>query len=403
MTQLAPELRHTPPPQKSKAARIWGAAQVILSLAVTVAFVIYLSRAPSAERKTEEVVKSLSNDVVRPAGMQLVFVQPGHPFEKKLQSTTVQNKQVSVPLAKVTGTVVASLRPGRENAPPEWQFQDPDSLTNYTEWQKARHDIEFHQKRLAAVRNSVEAQVKFLASVEESAKKGEAQGAQSLQNLRKAVMEKRKAELDGARDIYDAETALWLAQRAKISEELQLEQAGIESELLETATPDMDIVMADVPVSVQSRVRISQKCEARFFGIPGQVFTGKVNSIVQVMSKERRSLRVLFVIHDPDDQLRPGMFAEINLGIDPREALMAPIDGIVHVGRSDYLLVATDEPGIWRASEVRTGESRGHEIEILEGVDAGNTVIGEGAVLLKPVIVRALQIGPNASVPQGKK
>lgn len=373
----------------------------MLALGVTGAFVAYLMLAPSSKPATETTAGPLPPDVVRSTGPNLVYVQPGHVFEKKLHISQAQTSQITVPLAKVTGTVVASLRPshqeGHDKGPDEWQFHDSDTLTNFTEWQKARHDIEFNQKRLETVRKLVDAKVKYLKALEEHAVAAGAKGAVPEQSVRKAVMDTLQAQLEGQKDVYDAETALWLAQRAEISEELQLEQAGIETDLLRTATSDVDIVMADVPVGVQSRVKVGQSCEAKFFGIPGQMFTGKVNSIVQVMSKERRSLRVLFVIHDPNDQLRPGMFAEIALGTDAREALLVPIEGVVHVGRNDYVLVGTAEPGVWRATEVQTGEPRGHEVEILHGLSAGERVLGDGAILLKPIIVRAIQAADSSS------
>src|SRR5262249_39822981 len=145
---------------------------------------------------------------------------------------------------------------------------------------------------------------------------------------------------------------------------LQLEQAGLAPQLLQQATSDMDIVMADVPLRGLSLVKIGQQCRATFSGIEGRSFNGNVNQIVPVISKERRSLRVLFVIHDPDDLLRPGIFAEIEIGTDAREALLAPAEGMVHVARADFFLVAVaDSPGLWRIAEVQIGQPYKGEVE----------------------------------------
>ena len=57
--------------------------------------------------------------------------------------------------------------------------------------------------------------------------------------------------------------------------------------------------MADVPEGVMARVKLGQGCEAKFFGFPDQPFSGHVRAISPVLSKERRSLRVLFAISDP--------------------------------------------------------------------------------------------------------
>src|SRR5262249_42326022 len=121
-----------------------------------------------------------------------------------------------------------------------------------------------------------------------------------------------------------------------------------------------------------------------------RVFTGKVSGISPVVSKDKRVLNVQFIVKDKDDVIRPGMFAQIGLGTDPRLALLMPADGLLHVGERDYALVEA-EPGTWRITQVRTGELRGDQVEVLSGVKSGERVVGRGAILLKPVVVQALQ------------
>jgi multidrug efflux pump subunit AcrA (membrane-fusion protein) len=170
-----------------------------------------------------------------------------------------------------------------------------------------------------------------------------------------------------------------------------LQQSGLEPKLLKSATADLDVIVADVPEAFLSRVKVGQQCRARFFGIPGQDFPGNVESILPVLSRERRTLRLLFVIDDPKDQLRPGMFAEIGLGTEARDALLAPADGILHVGRADYALVAGQGEGVWRVAEVQVGEPQARQVEVLSGMADGDRVIGKGAILLKAIVARSLQ------------
>src|SRR5262249_14855341 len=128
-----------------------------------------------------------------------------------------------------------------------------------------------------------------------------------------------------------------------------------------------------------------------FFGLPDQIFEGKVNRVLRVLSKDRHSLRVLFVIHDPKDQVRPGMFAEIGLGTDARQSIMVPTDAILHIGRSDYVLVH-DNGSNWRVEEVKVGELHGGDrVEIMGGRLDGQRILTKGAILLKPPTVLALQ------------
>ena len=140
-----------------------------------------------------------------------------------------------------------------------------------------------------------------------------------------------------------------------------------------------------------ARVKLGQGCDARFFGLPEQLFPGKVRAIAPVLSKERRSLRVLFAISDPHDLLRPGMFADIGLGTDARSALLVPSEAIVHVGRSDYVLLRGENED-WRVTEVQVGELHETSVEVLGGLHAGDKIAGRGVILLKPCIIEALQM-----------
>jgi multidrug efflux pump subunit AcrA (membrane-fusion protein) len=149
--------------------------------------------------------------------------------------------------------------------------------------------------------------------------------------------------------------------------------------------------MADVPESRATQVQTGVGCEGRFFGVPGQVFRGKVNRVSPTLSKERRSLRVLFVIHDPKDQIRPGMFGDIGLGTDPRETIMLSTDAILHIGRSDFILVHEGGSN-WRVEEVKVGELHGDRVEILGSQLDGQRILTRGAILLKPAVISSLQL-----------
>jgi hypothetical protein len=115
-----------------------------------------------------------------------------------------------------------------------------------------------------------------------------------------------------------------------------------------------------------------------------------VSSIAPTLAAERRTLRVFFELSDPQGHLRPGMFADISLGTEPRDALLVPSDAVLHVGRADYVLVQ-QQPNLWRVTEVRVGEAHGTNVELLSGVAPNDTVIASGAILLKPLVVQSLQ------------
>jgi hypothetical protein len=84
------------------------------------------------------------------------------------------------------------------------------------------------------------------------------------------------------------------------------------------------------------------------------------------------------------------MFADVGLGTTEREALLVHAEALLHVGRGDFVLVRSEQSP-WRVQEVEVGEDHGDLVELLQGVAAGQEVVAGGAVLLKPVVVQALE------------
>jgi hypothetical protein len=387
--------------------------QFVVALAATLGVLAYLLVMPASKPEVpSDDRQAAADEAVRLAGPGLIRVAPDTPLGRKLADGAAQVRptRITAPVLTVTGTVVASLRPaaGKVNgitpallavagglavspASDYWQFNTPEVLTAYTDWQKAKADIVFARSQLGRIRDAAVARTSAQRDLVDTMVNLVAAGTETKKQLAIERATLRQFEIQEGKENYEAETAVKIAERNEAALYRQLQQAGLDPALLGSVTSDVDIVMADVPETALGRVRAGQQCEARFFGIPGQTFAGSVTSVAPVISKERRSLRVLFTVTDLNDQLRPGMFADIGLGTDPRESLLAPVDGVVHVGRSDYMLVAGDAPGVWRVAEVDVGEVRGDRVEVLKGLAPGDTVAGPGAVLLKPLVLKSVQ------------
>jgi cobalt-zinc-cadmium efflux system membrane fusion protein len=376
-------------PAKPPPAPRWARVKFGLTLAAIFGVLVYLLWPSGRSAGLSAAPGSSSQDPVQLTESGLIRIHTDSPLHKKLQVASVQPKRIAAPVLTVTGNVVASLRPAKGGAK-DWQFNSPELLTAFTDWQKAVADISFSKTQLDSTRQLSESRVAAQGAIVRRLKKLVEAGTDTERDLAAAQTELLQAEIQGRKEVHEAETAWRLAQRSEAALSRQLQQAGIDPDLLRATGAEVDIVVADVPEAFSTRVRLGQGCGARFLSLGGTVFSGTVRSISPVLSKERRSLRVLFTIADPDDLLRPGMFADIGLGTDAREALLVPVAGVVHVGRSDYLLVRADK-GDWRATAVQVGELRDSAVEILGGLKTGDQVVGQGAILLKPVISEAVQ------------
>jgi hypothetical protein len=345
------------------------------------------TKTPSADADKRP---SRPEEVVQVTGPRTLRVRSGTPLDAKLQIVTVEEASLTAPVLPVTGTTLASLRTANGAAQDAWQFATSDLLSAFTDWQKAIVDVEFQKTQLQAVRQLAEYRVEAQKEVVERMEKLVTAGTERIKDLVAEKVNLKQFEIQGKKDVHEAENAVKVAQKTETALARQLQQAGLEPTMLRSAAAEGEIVVAEVPERVMSRVKLGMTSEVRFFGLPNRVFTGKVSSISPVISKDKRVLNVQFTVKDPENIVRPGMFAEIGLGTDKRQALLMPADGVLHVGGKDYALLGTDA-GTWQITEVQTGELRGTNVEVLAGLKAGERVLGKGAILLKPAVVAAVQ------------
>lgn len=384
-------LPSSPPQRTSRLAQLWPKAQLLLSIALTLAVLAWLLWGDAFHvSKIEAPAQKAEDQPVRVAGKGLIAVTPGSVLEKKLEVVPVAVQLLGEAALKVTGSVVAQLRPGNGPAEDRWQFSSADLLSAYADWRKAASDLDFVKAQLVKVQELFTARMAAQTEVVDRLRKLVAAGTDSLKDLRVEEAKLKEADLQGRKDVYEAENAVRVASRNQAALERQLFQNGVDPHLMGRAADGTAIVVADVPEAKVGFIEEGRACEASFYGIPGQIFAGKVGSLSPILSKERRTLRALFELRDPKGRLRPGMFADVGLGTDPRKTVLIPAEAVLHVGVADYVLIQADKPSFWKVVEVKVGEQHTEGVEILKGLVGGERVIGPGAILLKPVVVRAL-------------
>lgn len=135
---------------------------------------------------------------------------------------------------------------------------------------------------------------------------------------------------------------------------------------------------------------------ARAYG--DREFQGEVSSIDSRVDPATRSVRVRALLPNPDRSLRPGVLMSVVLMKDPRTALVVPEAALVPLGRQVYVFRVTGEGGAARVErrEVQIGTRRPGEVEVREGLAAGDRVVTHGTLRVKdgdPVTVRAVEDG----------
>jgi membrane fusion protein, multidrug efflux system len=116
-------------------------------------------------------------------------------------------------------------------------------------------------------------------------------------------------------------------------------------------------------------------------GLPGREFTGEVTNLDSRVDPVTRSIPVRAELPNDDGVLRAGMFMTVRVEGDVVPALVVPEEAIVPEQGRTYVFVVANERADRR--DVRIGKRRPGEVEVTEGLAAGERVVVEGTQNLR--------------------
>lgn len=132
---------------------------------------------------------------------------------------------------------------------------------------------------------------------------------------------------------------------------------------------------------------VGQKLEVQVQAYPNQSFAGRVTALNPGIDAGTRTLRVRATLNNPDQRLRPGMFAEVRVLLARRgPVLTLPGTAITYnpYGDSVFLVQAGEQGGYSvQRKQIETGESREGRVAITAGLKAGDRVVSAGQLKLR--------------------
>ena len=146
-----------------------------------------------------------------------------------------------------------------------------------------------------------------------------------------------------------------------------------------TTLDDTHIIKVDfdLPEIYLSRLEPGLKVLAHSAAYPEQEFSGAVSSVDTRVDPVSRSVRVRSVMQNTAGYLRPGMFMTVTLLNASIEALVIPERALIPERSVQYVYVVGDNQIVEKRT-VQIGRRRPGEVEILEGLSAGESVIVDG-------------------------
>jgi len=118
-----------------------------------------------------------------------------------------------------------------------------------------------------------------------------------------------------------------------------------------------------------SHPRLAKECEA------------KVSDVLPLFDDDSRTLKVRLEADNPDLQLKPDMFVDIELSVSMPPAITVPQDAILDSGLKQTVFIDLGD-GRFEPREVETGWRADSRVEIKKGLEPGERIVVSGTFLI---------------------
>jgi membrane fusion protein (multidrug efflux system) len=153
-----------------------------------------------------------------------------------------------------------------------------------------------------------------------------------------------------------------------------------------------------VPQQDTPKMSIGRGLQVTTTDLPGVVFNGKITALDSVVNEQTRNIQVQATFQNQAGRLRPGMYVQVELPLGkPRDVIPLPASAINYAPYGDSVFVVAemkDQKGnTYRGVKqqvVKIEGSRGDQVAITSGLNAGDEVVSSGVFRLRnaaPVLV----------------
>jgi cobalt-zinc-cadmium efflux system membrane fusion protein len=151
-------------------------------------------------------------------------------------------------------------------------------------------------------------------------------------------------------------------------------------------------VLADLYEKDIGRVKAGRQCLVSVASYPNENFAGDVTYVADFLDPASRTAKVRCVVPNADGRLKLEMFADVRIPSEEgRKALTVPGTSLQEATGQKVVFVKADQERFEKRS-VEIGERAGNWVEVLRGLEEGETVVARGSFYLKSMPLRE-QIG----------
>jgi membrane fusion protein, copper/silver efflux system len=156
-------------------------------------------------------------------------------------------------------------------------------------------------------------------------------------------------------------------------------------------TPDMDLysisdlstiwLNADVYEYEVPFVKVGQTADMQLSYYAGKSYTGRITYIYPTVDPVSRTIKVRIEFPNPIFDLKPQMFAAVQLKIDYGKQIAVPQEAVMDSGEKQYVFVVHDG-SVFEPRVIQMGAKLEGKVVVLSGLNAGETIVISGNFLI---------------------
>ncbi len=140
-------------------------------------------------------------------------------------------------------------------------------------------------------------------------------------------------------------------------------------------------IVADIYESELPIVKVGQPVSVSLSYYPGRTWSSRVDYIYPVLSPDTRTAKVRIILPNPEGQLKPQMFTDVEIRVGLGKRLTIPDSAVIDTGTGQVVYVDRGN-GVFEPREIRTGLHADGAVEVLRGLKAGDKVASSANFLI---------------------
>lgn len=163
-----------------------------------------------------------------------------------------------------------------------------------------------------------------------------------------------------------------------ISEGAYVTPSVVIAHLVQTDPVKVDF---SIPEKYANAVAVGREITFEIDGMEDR-FLAKIIAIAPSVDEDLRTLKLRALADNGLGLLRPGMFVRVELPLESKHSIMVPTEAVMPILKGKIAFIKMD--GKANQVEVSTGLRTDRNIQILEGIEVGDSVIVSALMTLKP-------------------